>query len=464
MGRNSVSYNSLLSCAATAVENGEGGGFDVIHGDHAVRLHGRTYHFVPSSKGKGGIQYFTFDSLANCRKYATEKLNNEEKGYVRIIPFFLDNIFKELQHYNVICQECEQIGHFAREHVHDPGTRDVFATINETTSYLDVAQITSDSATGNRIITFLRKGAKKCTSIECYDEMWEPFLYPLFFSHGERGWGADIRKRLKFTDYLIARLLCPEKIVENGRIVNLKIPNQELDSFIRPIISQLVIVEERSDDADDAYRHYSTVFEAALQSARCYKENIKMLLRTFCLELINVTQVEGFDAFCADILNKINSDTIERLAERIESYLQFRRQKQLPKEEIETSLTQVSKWQMNSKLSRGHMAMLKVNRFQLMSRLSQIYLCDSVSRAIDYRLRFYKYNQKNMFGIDNETNDNSDDEDDKSRTKTFLSQSMHGSRRHLRSLAKNALALVSEYGRPSLFITLTCNPNWPEIL
>ena len=171
MGRNSVSYNSLLSCAATAVENGEGGGFDVIHGDHAVRLHGRTYHFVPSSKGKGGIQYFTFDSLANCRKYATEKLNNEEKGYVRIIPFFLDNIFKELQHYNVICQECEQIGHFAREHVHDPGTRDVFATINETTSYLDVAQITSDSATGNRIITFLRKGAKKCTSIECYDEM-----------------------------------------------------------------------------------------------------------------------------------------------------------------------------------------------------------------------------------------------------------------------------------------------------
>jgi len=34
----------------------------------------------------------------------------------------------------------------------------------------------------------------------------------------------------------------------------------------------------------------------------------------------------------------------------------------------------------------------------------------------------------------------------------------------IRSLAKNALALVSEYGRPSLFITLTCNPNWPEIL
>jgi len=54
-------------------------------------------------------------------------------------------------------------------------------------------------------------------------------------------------------------------------------------------------------------------------------------------------------------------------------------------------------------------------------------------------------------------------ENSESAGKTFLSQSMHGSRRYLRSLAKNALALVSEYGRPSLFITLTCNPNWPEI-
>jgi hypothetical protein len=29
---------------------------------------------------------------------------------------------------------------------------------------------------------------------------------------------------------------------------------------------------------------------------------------------------------------------------------------------------------------------------------------------------------------------------------------------------KNALVLVLEYGCPHLFLTLTCNPNWPEIV
>jgi hypothetical protein len=32
------------------------------------------------------------------------------------------------------------------------------------------------------------------------------------------------------------------------------------------------------------------------------------------------------------------------------------------------------------------------------------------------------------------------------------------------SLARNALVLVSEFGCPHVFITLTCNPKWPEIV
>ncbi len=41
--------------------------------------------------------------------------------------------------------------------------------------------------------------------------------------------------------------------------------------------------------------------------------------------------------------------------------------------------------------------------------------------------------------------------------------SVHGTQRHLSALAKNALVLVSEYGCPHVFLTLTCNPEWPEI-
>jgi len=43
---------------------------------------------------------------------------------------------------------------------------------------------------------------------------------------------------------------------------------------------------------------------------------------------------------------------------------------------------------------------------------------------------------------------------DKMENKTFLSQSLHGSRRDLLSLAQNALFLVSEFGRPTLYSSL----------
>ena len=43
-----------------------------------------------------------------------------------------------------------------------------------------------------------------------------------------------------------------------------------------------------------------------------------------------------------------------------------------------------------------------------------------------------------------------------------MSQSFHGSKRHLKDQAINAITIVSEIGPTTLFITLTCNPLWPE--
>ena len=104
-----------------------------------------------------------------------------------------------------------------------------------------------------------------------------------------------------------------------------------------------------------------------------------------------------------------------------------------------------------------------------MCRLGQTYLVDNLSRAIDFRLAWHKNHQKDIFGIEDIENseefDNSNEVDNeiKKSEKTFLSQSFHGSRRHLRKLSTNALCIVSEYGRPTLFITLTCNAHWKNI-
>ena len=33
----------------------------------------------------------------------------------------------------------------------------------------------------------------------------------------------------------------------------------------------------------------------------------------------------------------------------------------------------------------------------------------------------------------------------------------------MQQLYQDSMAIVREYGKPDLFVTVTCNPNWPEI-
>lgn len=120
---------------------------------------------------------------------------------------------------------------------------------------------------------------------------------------------------------------------------------------------------------------------------------------------------------------------------------------------------------------------IPLNRFILMGRLMQYWLCETLSRAINYRIEFHRRNQQTLFGInfsedDNEDdldNDSDDDEGDNerqhfsSKNKTFLADSFTGSPRHLKKLSMNALTIVSELGPPDAFITITFNPLWPEV-
>jgi hypothetical protein len=45
-----------------------------------------------------------------------------------------------------------------------------------------------------------------------------------------------------------------------------------------------------------------------------------------------------------------------------------------------------------------------------------------------------------------------------------LSDRFHGSRRNLKKKAINALHLVSNYGKASCFLTVTCNIKWLELV
>lgn len=209
----------------------------------------------------------------------------------------------------------------------------LITTFNGTAEFLEVAAITNCSENRNKVVRFQLKDKPNVTTIPITSELIEPLCYPLFFTHGEFGWGQKFKSIVKFPAYLASRLLMPENIL-------------------------------------------------------CPSDSDNTIL-------------------------------------------------------------------------------LNVNRYQLLAKLSQTYLVDMVSRAIDYRLQWNRNNQDHIFCGQPELRRNNENhvseivsDDDRS---TFLPSSFHGSPRHLKELSNNALAIVSEYGGSDIFITVTTNPNWPEI-
>ncbi|ETV87170.1 hypothetical protein H257_02145 [Aphanomyces astaci] len=48
--------------------------------------------------------------------------------------------------------------------------------------------------------------------------------------------------------------------------------------------------------------------------------------------------------------------------------------------------------------------------------------------------------------------------------KSIVPSSFTGGKRYIKKCYFNAMAIVRKYGKPCLFVTMTCNPNWPEII
>ena len=47
--------------------------------------------------------------------------------------------------------------------------------------------------------------------------------------------------------------------------------------------------------------------------------------------------------------------------------------------------------------------------------------------------------------------------------RTVLPSSYISGPRHMSALYQDAMAVVRKFGKPDLFITMTCNPKWTEI-
>jgi hypothetical protein len=101
--------------------------------------------------------------------------------------------------------------------------------------------------------------------------------------------------------------------------------------------------------------------------------------------------------------------------------------------------------------------LLTDDRFLLFGRLTSEYLCDMYSRVEEERLQFI---HKGRLHEARENDAEMEDHDIDIR----LPVSFLGSKEWSSSETADALALAREYGPPSLFVTMTCNREWPEIV
>lgn len=97
-------------------------------------------------------------------------------------------------------------------------------------------------------------------------------------------------------------------------------------------------------------------------------------------------------------------------------------------------------------------------------RLTQQFVVDAWLTVERSRIKWVRLNQKTIKAEMYQGLKESLEANEKSiGRKVILPSTFSGSPRQMAQLYHDAIALVREYGYPSLFITMTANPGWPEI-
>jgi hypothetical protein len=97
--------------------------------------------------------------------------------------------------------------------------------------------------------------------------------------------------------------------------------------------------------------------------------------------------------------------------------------------------------------------LLTDDHFLAFGHLTSVYLCNMYSRIKEECLLYIKHNR-----LSPALSQNVETPHDITLPASFL-----GSRKWASEHTGDSLAIARKYGQPSLFITMTCNPEWPEI-
>jgi hypothetical protein len=107
------------------------------------------------------------------------------------------------------------------------------------------------------------------------------------------------------------------------------------------------------------------------------------------------------------------------------------------------------------------------NMFTYGKRLYQEWVVDQYSKVEGQRLQWVRLNQTTLRADQYKGMVDAMQQDGANNTNfgrmVVLPTSFAGSPRQMNQLYQDSMAFVRKFGKPDLFITVTCNPNWPEI-
>ena len=478
--RLSSTYNNILAMGAVGVDNGHGGGYETRVGNHSATICGRTYAFMPgamsgSADPSGGLSYFTFDveneialgehikvlQMKALKKKDRHRIEirrmfeaindeiaplpplvnrdgsdsdvddppeQEDEEVRRLLPIqcvqesIVKKLKRELNKINPLCKELKFIGDACRDNNYNNAV--IQAKLCSEVQYFDVTAVTSNTK-DKRVIRIVNRFNQK-SELDMSHANVEPICYPLLFQEGENGWQDTDNAIISNRHYLSSRLLKPETITRE--LTDEAVQDLEKMDFEEDVTNNNVEVNVEFEE-DLLFFEDRAVQQYIREHGALTIEAVKLLKE---------------------------ADTVKKVVH-------------------ECNYVQVNG--------------LRVNRFQVMARLSQVYIVDQVSRMIDRQLNFVrnsqslllcgntrsakKYRGKNNYNRANDQDNHqleqtfehgdANGNDEEVNDNHFLPASVHGSPRHLKSLANNALAIISELGCTTVFITGTMNIDLPEI-
>lgn len=106
---------------------------------------------------------------------------------------------------------------------------------------------------------------------------------------------------------------------------------------------------------------------------------------------------------------------------------------------------------------------LQSNPFHMFGRLTQQFVVDAFSKIESHRLQYILHNQGELRAELYSEIQNAIRQGESIVGRKILPSSFVGGPRYMKELYQDAMAIIREKGNPDLFITITCNPNWPEI-